>query len=59
MFFPTTNLFSKIVQIIINISAFEVENNYTANWDMLIFCAQKSGAGWMNGWVDGWMVEPV
>ena len=30
------------------------EDIYTANWHMLIFCAKKSGAGWVGGWMDGW-----
>ena len=32
----------------------EEECNYTANQHMLIFYAQKSGAGWMDGWKGGW-----
>ena len=31
----------------------EEECIYTANHHKFIFCAKKSGAGWMGGWMDG------
>ena len=55
-------ILSICVQILVElIYRTEEEPIYTANWQMLIFGAKKSGAGgmgwWVGGWAGGWMDE--
>ena len=48
-------MLSITIQILELIYCTKEERIYTANCHKLIFCAEKSGSGWVGGWMGGWV----